>query len=158
MHKRRIAIVFGLCAFLSAPLFARSKQSKAISGCNSALAICIDNAQGKPYTERILREKGCLNTWNACMDKAGAPKANRRNPLVRPSIDTGKAPISGARGEATPTPPKIGAGEKGLSGRPLTNSAASPTVTPRPSDTTSTAKKPLGARKLKASPTPKPTP
>jgi hypothetical protein len=134
MNKYRISIALlcGLCALIMVTLaFGRPAKDK-ISGCNSSLVQCDNRCQKYQsiYTREVC-EHSCLDTWNDCMDKAGAPKANRWNPLKHKAIDSGRAPNTGTRTNPTPTPPKIGKGDKGVSGKPLTNGGRStPTPTP----------------------------
>ena len=107
------------------------KGAGAISDCNTALGKCILRCEGWDRCE-----DQCLKYWNSCMDEAGAPKENRRNPLKRREIDAGRAPGIETTKDATPTPSKIRPGEKGgVTTKPLTGAALpSPTATPKIGD------------------------
>jgi hypothetical protein len=117
-------LIGGVCAMALASVFAKSAKEN-ISDCNSTLGTCCNICQKNTYPVRTVCEDGCLKSWNACMDKAGAPKTGRQNPLKRKAIDTGKATTSETKTEATPKPPKISISEKGLSGKALTRGASS---------------------------------
>ncbi len=133
MNKFRIsiALVCGFLALVTASIALARTSKQKISGCNTDLVQCDNRCQKYYGVTREVCEHSCLDTWNACMDKAGAPKANRWNPLKHRGIDSGRAPNTGTRVNPTPTPPKISTGEKGVSGKPLTKGpSATPTPTP----------------------------
>lgn len=76
-----------------------------ISQCNTNVVNCVNKCQGTHDSYvRNLCEDQCLETWNKCMDKAGAPKANRVPPIKRHRIGAGRVGTSGVKTESTPTP------------------------------------------------------